>query len=82
LGCLSAKTPHDLALPLSFLRDGSYTADTWKDAPDAEIDPNHLVTEKFMLSRTDTLKLHVALDGGFVTRLTPLNSPATHNPSL
>jgi alpha-glucosidase len=71
LGCMSAKQPHDLTLPLSFLGAGQYQADLWKDAPDAEVDPNHLTTERATLSREDTLKVHVALDGGFVARLAP-----------
>jgi len=71
LGGMSARQPRDLALPLALLGAGQYQADLWKDAPDAEADPNHLTTETLNLSRNDTLKLHVALDGGFVARLTP-----------
>lgn len=71
LGCMSAKAAHDLVIPLSFLGSGQFKADVWKDAPDAEADPNHLVTENFMVARTGSLKIHVALDGGFVARLMP-----------
>ena len=38
---------------------------------DAESDPNHLTTETRNLSSADTLKLHLALDGGFVAQLAP-----------
>jgi alpha-glucosidase len=71
LGCMSAKQARDLALTLSFLGKGRYQVDLWKDAPDAETDPNHLTTEHLNFSSNDRLKLHVALDGGFVARLTP-----------
>lgn len=71
LGCMSAKAAHDLMIPLNFLGTGMFQADVWKDAPDAETAPNHLATEKLTLARTDVLKIHVALDGGFVARLMP-----------
>jgi len=71
LGGMSAKQPRELALPLAFLGVGHYQAEIWKDAPDAETDPNHLVTEALALSPSDTLKIHIALDGGFVARLRP-----------
>jgi alpha-glucosidase len=60
-----------LALPLSFLGPGRYTARIWKDAADAQSDPNHLTAEKLPLTPNDTLKLHLALDGGFVAQLAP-----------
>jgi alpha-glucosidase len=72
LGGMSAKQPRDLALPLAFVGGGNYRAEVWKDAPDAETDPNHLATETLNLVSNDTLKIHVALDGGFAARIAPL----------
>jgi len=71
LGGMSAKQPRDLALPLSFLGAGRYTARIWKDAPNAESYPNHLATETLSVLSTDTLSLHFALDGGFVAQIAP-----------
>ena len=71
LGGMSAKQPRDLALPLSFLGGGRYTAKIWKDASDADSDPNHLATETLNLSSADKLKLRLALDGGFVAQVIP-----------
>ena len=71
LGCMSARQPRELALPLSFLGPGQFQADLWKDAPDAETNPNHLSRQTLHLAPTNTLKLQVALDGGFVARFTP-----------
>ncbi len=71
LGGMSARQPRDLELPLSFLSGGKYEAQIWKDAPDAETQPNHLTTERLQLTSHDILKLHVALDGGFVVQLKP-----------
>jgi Glycosyl-hydrolase 97 C-terminal, oligomerisation len=64
-----------LDLPLSFLEPGRYTVKVWKDAPDADSQPNHLTTETLALSSAASLQVHLALDGGFVAQLTP--SPST-----
>jgi len=71
LGGMSAQRPRDLALPLSFLGKGRYTARIWKDAAAADSEPNHLATEARSVSSTDTLRLHLALGGGFVAQVTP-----------
>jgi len=68
---MAAKHARDLSLPLSFLGAENYSAKIWKDAPDSESEPNHLVTEALPVSARDELKLHVALDGGFVAELQP-----------
>jgi hypothetical protein len=49
---------------------GRYTARIWKDASDAESDPNHLTTETQNVSAADKLIVRLALDGGFVAQLT------------
>jgi alpha-glucosidase len=69
LGGMSAKRPRDLEVPLSFLGAGSYTTRIWKDAPNSESEPNHLATETQQVSVDDVLKIHLALDGGFVAEL-------------
>jgi alpha-glucosidase len=71
LGGMSARRARELDLPLSFLGAGHYTVQTWKDAPDAETEPNHLMMETMPVSARDALKLRLALDGGFVARITP-----------
>jgi alpha-glucosidase len=71
LGGMAAGPPRDLPLPLPFLGKGKYTARIWRDAPEADSDPNRLVTETVTLSPGDTLRLRLALDGGFVAELIP-----------
>jgi len=71
VGGMSARQPRELTLALSFLSKGRYTARIWKDAFDAEQDPNKLTTEQLNLGSMDTLKLKVALDGGFVAQFAP-----------
>jgi alpha-glucosidase len=72
LGGMSAKKPRELSLPLSFLSPGRYTAKIWQDAADTDTDPNRLATETLNLSPADTLKIHLALDGGFVAKVVPV----------
>jgi len=72
VGGMSARQSRELALPLSYLGQGRYRATIWKDATDAEQDPNKLTTETLHLSSRDTLPLHLALDGGFVARFVPM----------
>jgi len=69
LGGISARRARDLALPLSTLGTGRYQCSLWKDVSEAR--PNELSLGTLDVSNTDTLKVHLALDGGFVARLTP-----------
>jgi alpha-glucosidase len=72
LGGMSAKQARQLNLPLSFLAPGQhYTATIWKDAADAQSDPNHLEKETVKVTAADQLKVTLALDGGFVAELVP-----------
>jgi len=71
LGGLSAKRPRDLDLSLPFLTAKQHSLKLWSDAPDAEANPNHLSAETRRISARDPLRVHLALDGGFVARLTP-----------
>lgn len=69
VGGISAGPGHDLQLPLSFAGPGHCTVKVWKDAPDADTEPNHLATENLNLSSTDSLQVHFAVDGGFVAQV-------------
>jgi len=71
LGGISARQPRDLELPLRFLSRVRYEATVWKDAPDADSDPNHLKIETSAVTARDTLKIHFAPDGGFVAQIRP-----------
>ena len=71
LGGMSARREHELDLPLTFLGNGRYSARVWKDAPDVEIDPNHLLTETVPVSKGHRLQIRLAMDGGFVAQINP-----------
>ena len=72
VGGMAAKTARELELPLGFLGKGNYTAKIWKDAPDSEANPNHLVTETITTASDKTLRVHLAVDGGFAAQFTPV----------
>ncbi len=71
VGCMSAKQPRELAIPLTFVGPQKYNARIWKDAPASDSDPNQLTGEEREVSRSDRLDVHVARDGGFVAELVP-----------
>lgn len=72
VGGLSTKRPREVEVPLSFLAPGKYTAKIWKDAPEADSDPNKLRTETRRVSADASLKLGLALDGGFAAQIEPI----------
>jgi alpha-glucosidase len=74
LGGISAGQARDLKIPLSFVGPGPHSIKLWKDAPDADSDPNHLATENLNLMSTDSLQVHCGADGGFVAQITPTSS--------
>jgi len=71
VGGMCGSHPQALQLSLTFLNHGQYTARIWRDAVDADTNPNNLEFETRRVSSTDTLALHVARDGGFVMELEP-----------
>jgi alpha-glucosidase len=73
VGGMAAKRAREVALPLSFLGQGRYTAKLWKDAPDSEANPNHIVIDSFSVMSSDTLRVRVSADGGFVAQFSPVD---------
>ena len=71
LGGIAAGPARALDIPLSFLSPARYDVSLWKDAPDADSEPNHLTTSALTLSSADLLHVQFRLDGGFVAQLVP-----------
>lgn len=70
VGGMSAGPPREVQVPLSFLDGGTFVAHLWKDAPDSDKHPNQIRYETRNVSASDTLRIPVALDGGFVVEIT------------
>jgi alpha-glucosidase len=66
LGALTDRQPRRLTVPLDFLADGQWKLTLWKDAPDADVDAEHLVTEQRTVAADDVLTLELAPAGGCV----------------
>ena len=65
-------TPRSLDLPLTFLGSGTYTAEIYEDAADADQSPTHVAILKKKVNRSTHLKAQLASAGGYAVRLVPI----------
>jgi alpha-glucosidase len=70
VGSMTDATPRELKIPLKFLGDGSFVAETWAD--DADGGPNAVKRETAGVTAADTLTANMIPAGGYVARLTPV----------
>jgi alpha-glucosidase len=61
-----------LDLPLTFLGNGSYTAEIYQDAEDANQAPTRVSIVKQKVNRSTHLKAQLASGGGYAVRLIPI----------
>lgn len=64
LGAINNWTPHTYDLPLSFLKEGTYVAEIYQDAPDADTNPKHCEMKSVKVTPQNTLKVSLAPGGG------------------
>ena len=64
LGTISNEEEHILKLPLGFLGEGKFRAEIFADAPDTDIEPNHLIKTVLELDSHQTLTLKLGKGGG------------------
>lgn len=69
IGAINNSAERTITITLDFLKPGTYTAEIYRDALDA--DPNHLVRETRRVAQNDTLTFHLASGGGEAIRLIP-----------
>ena len=72
IGSITNSTPRNLRISLTFLQDGEYEAEIYRDADHTGSAPNHLVKEKRRVNRGDVLSVRLAAGGGAVVHLAPL----------
>ena len=70
IGGMTDWSARDFSVPLSFLKEGSYSAEIYADAPDADAHPRHAVVSRVPVGPRDTLPMHMAQGGGVAVRLT------------
>ena len=68
LGSITNWTPRTLEVPLSFLESGSYTAEIYEDAKDADREPKHVAIRRQTVRPGEMLTLHLAPGGGCAIR--------------
>jgi alpha-glucosidase len=70
LGAMTAAEPRELALPLKFLGQGTYTAELFLD--DASKGPTAVTRRRSTVAAGDSLRVAIPRSGGFAGRLVPL----------
>jgi len=73
LGAVTDEAPRTLEVPLDFLGAGAWTAQVYRDGPDAHWrdDPYDLLIESLTVAAGDTLTLALGAGGGAAVRFTP-----------
>lgn len=71
LGSMTNWDARDLDIPLSFLGPGTYRAEIYADAEDADRLPKNVSIVKKTVSSTDHLKAHLATGGGYAVHFLP-----------
>ncbi|MBV9265330.1 MAG: glycoside hydrolase family 97 protein [Acidobacteriaceae bacterium] len=72
VGSIAGSHGAELSIPLEFLGSGKFVAETWSDAPDADVYPEHTVVNKQNVDRSGVLKAKLVDGGGQAMRITPL----------
>lgn len=70
LGGITNGDPRTVSVPLSFLKEGSYSLTLYQDGPDAESNARQVSTQQKTVSAGDTLSVKMASGGGFTAILT------------
>ncbi|MBC7888232.1 MAG: glycoside hydrolase family 97 protein [Ferruginibacter sp.] len=72
-GAMSNWTPRDITLDFSFLNEGNYEAEIFKDGVNADRDATDYKREVVKLTGTQKLTIHLAQGGGWAARIYPVN---------
>jgi alpha-glucosidase len=72
VGCMTDTTARTLDIPLDFLDSGTYKAEIWMDAYEANDYPDRLMKKETMVDADYTIKAKLAKSGGYVVVLTPI----------
>jgi len=72
IAAMTDAAPRELKIPLKFLGDGSFIAETWSD--NAATAPNGLKRETVSVDRVHPLTANMISAGGYVARLKPVSA--------
>lgn len=71
VGAMTNWDERNLEIPLTFLGEGNFVAEVYRDATDANVHPKNTAIEQTSVTRASTLKLHLAPGGGAAVRIRP-----------
>ncbi|MEP6750672.1 MAG: glycoside hydrolase family 97 C-terminal domain-containing protein, partial [Bacteroidota bacterium] len=71
VGSITNWQPRKLSVPLTFLKNGKYTAEIYEDGADAGVNPKHTTIFKKQVDNKTVLQLVLAAGGGYAVWLTP-----------
>jgi alpha-glucosidase len=69
LGALTDAKPREISVKLGFLGPGRWHLRLWHDAPDSDINAEHLLIEERTVTDSEVLTLRLSAAGGAVARL-------------
>ena len=69
IGAIGDSDGETLRLPLSFLGGGEYTLTSYRDAEDADVEPNNIQIETRSVNKKDEIVVQMAPNGGFAGKL-------------
>ena len=64
VGAINNHQPRTMNFSLSFLDSGTYEMTMYRDAPDSDKDPNHLLKEVVQVKKGQTLRFDLSVGGG------------------
>jgi alpha-glucosidase len=71
LAAITDRNARELPVSLKFLGEGDWKVSLWEDAPDSDLNAEHLVKNEKTVRATDTLQLKLAPSGGTVAIFSP-----------
>jgi alpha-glucosidase len=63
--------PHDITIDFSFLKDGNYEAEIFKDGINADRDATDYKREGIKVSAKAKINVHLSTGGGWVAKIYP-----------
>ena len=69
VGAMTNWDERDLTLDFSFLKNGNYEAEIFKDGINADRDATDYKKEIIKVTATDKIKIHLAPGGGWAARI-------------
>jgi alpha-glucosidase len=71
IGAITNHSSRQLAIPLNFLGDGTYTAEVYTDAADVHVNPNNLQKQTITVTKNSNITALLSSGGGTAVHIKP-----------